>query len=221
MNSRPKGLDNRASQSAMRIPAILDASQSKPREGGPSFSFSTRLLRLAWNLCWAVTCSWGPVGGPFDRWRNGWLRLFGARVHPTARVYGTARIWWPANLMLEEHATIGDGAIIYSMGEIRVEPYAVISQRAHICAGSHDLESEHFQLIARPVRIGAWAWIAAESFVAPGVEVGEGAVLGARGAAFAPLDPWTIYRGNPAQRVRDRRRFAPAPSTGAVIDQRR
>jgi putative colanic acid biosynthesis acetyltransferase WcaF len=186
---------------------ILDASQSNPRAGGPSFSLKHRIARLTWNLVWFFACSWGPVGGPFDAWRNAWLRAFGAKIDSTARVYGSARIWWPGNLIMDEHSTVGAGALIYSMDMIHICRYAIISQRAHICAGSHAVNSEHFQLIARSILIEPWSWIAAEAFVGPGVTVGEGAVLGARGVAFTNLDPWTVYRGNPAERLKERRRF--------------
>ncbi|MGH6957429.1 MAG: hypothetical protein ACREEW_12265, partial [Caulobacteraceae bacterium] len=60
------------------------------------------------------------------------------------------------------------------------------------------------QLVARPIEIGPRAWIAAEAFVGPGVTVGEGAVLGARGVAMRDLEPWTIYAGNPATPLRRR-----------------
>ena len=61
-----------------------------------------------------------------------------------------------------------------------------------------------FQLTASPITIGAGAWIAAEAFVGPGVEVGEGAVLGARGVAFRSLEAWTVYGGNPAKAIKPR-----------------
>ena len=38
------------------------------------------------------------------------------------------------------------------------------------------------------------------------LSVGDGAVLGARGVAFADLAPWTVYVGNPALEIRKRRR---------------
>jgi putative colanic acid biosynthesis acetyltransferase WcaF len=47
--------------------------------------------------------------------------------------------------------------------------------------------------------------VAAEAFVGPGVTLGDGAVLGARGVAFADLEPWTVYIGNPMREVRKRR----------------
>jgi putative colanic acid biosynthesis acetyltransferase WcaF len=59
-------------------------------------------------------------------------------------------------------------------------------------------------LIARPIKIEANAWIAAEAFVGPGVTVGEGAVLGARAVTFRDLASWTVYVGNPAREIRRR-----------------
>jgi len=64
-------------------------------------------------------------------------------------------------------------------------------------------------LITRPIVLGEKAWIAAEAFVGPGVTVGEGAVLGARGVAMRDLEPWTVYRGNPAQPVKMRKLRSP------------
>ena len=37
----------------------------------------------------------------------------------------------------------------------------------HLCTGSHDYESEQFRLFARPIAIGADAWVCAEAFVGP------------------------------------------------------
>jgi len=74
----------------------------------------------------------------------------------------------------------------------------IVSQRAYLCAGSHDISSPAFQLIAKPISIGDDVWIAAEAFVGPGVAVGDGSVLSARACAFSDLEPWTVYRGNPA-----------------------
>jgi putative colanic acid biosynthesis acetyltransferase WcaF len=183
--------------------AILPAEKNKPLEGGASFSLSHRLERLAWNVAWAVLASWTPPA--MRRWRLAVLRLFGAQVAPTASVYGSARIWYPRNLELGVYACIGPRARIYSMGRITLGAYALVSQGAHLCAGSHDIEDRHFQLLVRSIVVGDRAWLAAECFVGPGVTVGNGAVLGARAVAMRDLDAWTVYRGNPATAVRPRR----------------
>lgn len=182
--------------------ALLDAKISNPLEGGPSFALSHRLTRLLWNITWAVGASWTP---PFMRgWRRFLLRLFGAKIASTAGIYGSAKIWYPANLEVGPHAFIGPGVTVYTMAKITFGPYSLASQGAHICAGTHSVEDVAFQLEARPITISARAWIAAEAFVGPGVTVGEGTVLGARAVACKDLEPWGIYVGNPARRLRDR-----------------
>jgi putative colanic acid biosynthesis acetyltransferase WcaF len=188
---------------AARDDQPLDGRAARAWTGGPSFSRGNRLYRLTWTIAWLLLARWTPP--PLRAWRRFLLRLFGARVSPTANIYASARIWSPANLMIGDHAAIGPRATIYCMAPITIARFAVVSQGAHLCAGTHDIEDPMFQLRARPIAIGARSWIAAEAFVGPGVAVGEGAVLGARGCAMRDLEPWTVYRGNPAEVVRRRR----------------
>lgn len=182
--------------------SLLDAATSKPRQGGASFSWSHRALRVAWNIVWSVLGIWTPV--PLHGWRRLLLRVFGARVDRTARVYPGVRIWYPPNLEMRAFACLGPGVDCYCMGPVVLESYALVSQRASLCGGTHDIDDPHFQLRVAPIRIGAHAWVAAEAFVGPGVSVGEGAVLGARGVAMRSLAPWTLYAGNPARQLRPR-----------------
>jgi putative colanic acid biosynthesis acetyltransferase WcaF len=94
---------------------------------------------------------------------------------------------------------------VYSVAKITLADYAFVSQGSTLCTASHDIEDPYFQTVARPITIGARAWVAAEAFVGPGVTIGEGAVLGARGCAFRDLEPWTVYCGNPARRLKLRK----------------
>ncbi|MDM0114269.1 putative colanic acid biosynthesis acetyltransferase [Variovorax sp. J22R133] len=187
---------------------ILDARESAPSEGGPSFSLSNRLIRAAWIVVWALGASWTPR--QLAGWRRLLLRLFGARMAPGSDVRGSARVWYPPHLEMHARALVGPGVNVYSMGQIVVGEDALVSQGAHLCAGTHDYNSPEFQLQARPIVIGARAWIAAEAFVGPGARVGEGAVLGARAVVFGELEPWTVYSGNPAMAIRKRRRHGAA-----------
>lgn len=185
----------------------LDAAESNPVEGGATYPISHRLFRAVWGATWWLLASWTPP--PMRGWRRFLLRLFGARIAPSAGVYGTAHIWYPPNLEVGPHAFIGPGAKIYCMANIHIGSYALVSQGAHLCSGTHDISDPNFQLITRPIVLGEKAWIAAEAFVGPGVTVGEGAVLGARGVAMRDLEPWTVYRGNPAQPVKMRKLRSP------------
>jgi putative colanic acid biosynthesis acetyltransferase WcaF len=187
-----------------RSGAILDAGTVDTWTGGRSFTRRNLAWRLAWRAAWLVLAAWTPP--PARAWRRRVLRAFGAELAEGANVYGSARIWNPRNLRMGPHATLGPRVNCYNMDAISLGARALVSQGAHLCAGSHDIDSPVFQLVTRPITIEAEAWIAAEAFVGPGVRVGEGAVLGARAVAFRNLDAWTVYSGNPAVPLRQRRR---------------
>ena len=48
---------------------------------------------------------------------------------------------------LREGVTIGDYAILYSLGPITIGERSIISQCAHLCAGTHDYADHTFKLI--------------------------------------------------------------------------
>lgn len=149
-----------------------------------------------------VVCSWTPA--PFHKLRILVLRLFGAKVDWSAHVYSSVKIWMPTNLTMGPHSCLGPGVDCYCIAAIELGEYAVVSQRSYLCTGMHDIDDPDFQLKAKPIRIGAGAWIAAEAFVGPGVEVGERAVIGARCVLFKDAEPNGVYVGNPALLLRHR-----------------
>ncbi|MEZ5681596.1 MAG: putative colanic acid biosynthesis acetyltransferase [Erythrobacter sp.] len=186
----------------------LDAANSGSRTGGPSFSLANRLVRGLWQTVWLLFGRWTP---PFlHPWRALLLRAFGASLGVNCRVHASARIWLPANLVLGDNVLLGPHATIYNQGRICIGSDSVVSQGAHLCASSHDVDDPGFQLELRPLTIGKKCWVAAEAFVGPGVAMADGAVLAARAALFEDTDPWTIYRGNPAVVLRRRERRAGA-----------
>lgn len=175
----------------------LDGAQSGSLTGGPSFPLRNRMVRALWNPVWWLLASWTPR--PLRPWRVLLLRLFGARIGHKADVRGSARIWYPPHLVLESGAHIAQGVNCYCMAPITLRAGALVSQNAHLCAGTHDIDDPHFQLVARPIEIGRGAWIAAEAFVGPGVNIGDGAVVGARAVAMKDVPPMAIVVGNPAR----------------------
>jgi len=167
---------------------------------GPSFSLRSRLRRQLWDAVWLVV--FRPTPRFLYSWRNILLRLFGARLGRHVHINQSVRIWAPWNLELGSYVGVGRGAILYSMASIVIEDYAVISQGAHLCAGSHDHNSPNFQLIARPIRVGRRVWLCADSFVGLGTEIAEGCVIGARAVVVKSIeDPWTVWVGSPAKVV--------------------
>lgn len=179
------------------------ADSFRPLGRGASFSLSNKLERVMWAVVWTAFGRFTPP--PLFGWRRFLLRIFGAKVGKGVRLYGSVRIWLPRNLELGEGALIGRGAELYNQGRIVIGPYSVVSQRAFVCASTHSVSDPEFPLLLQPVTLGRGCWVAAEAFVGPGVTMGDGAVLAARGALFEDVQAMGIYRGNPATLVRERR----------------
>lgn len=187
----------------MSVP--LDARASRPKEGGPSFNLHLRLERLAFYIVWRIIEIGCPL--PFHSVRRQVLRWFGAQIHPTAKIYPGVSIWYPRNLTMGKHACLATGAICYSMAPVTLGAYALVSQRAHLCAGTHDIDDPDFQLVTKEITIADHAWVAAEAFVGPGSEMETGSVLGARAVLFGKLAAWSVATGNPARTLRQRKKL--------------
>jgi putative colanic acid biosynthesis acetyltransferase WcaF len=184
----------------MASPASSPLIQKESPFQGASFSVVNRIARVLWQCCWLLLIRPTPV--PFHAWRNLLLRAFGARIGRHCHVYPDVRIWAPWRLDLRDNACLGRGVICYSMDTISLGKRVVVSQRVHLCTGSHDYESENFQLFTRPIRIEDDAWICAEAFLAPGVTIGQGAVIGARSVVTRSQPAWTVCAGNPCKPIK-------------------
>lgn len=177
------------------IPTVSTARKSP-------FSARNRLARVSWGFVQATLFRFSPRPAHF--WRNAILRLFGAHIHPTARVYPRARVWGPWNLTMGRHATIANDVDVYCMGKITIGEDTVISQYTYLCGATHDHTLRSRPLTPMPISIGCRVWIAADVFVGPGTTIGDDSVVGARSSVFTDLPAMKICTGTPAKPVRDR-----------------
>lgn len=157
--------------------------------------------RVLWGLCHGLF-AWSPR--PFWAWRVVLLKMFGAKIGRQVRIHPSVRITIPWNLTIGDHVGIGDGAILYALGPISIHRYATISQYAHLCAGTHDFRDPQMLLTKPPIEVGEGAWICADTFLGPGVKVGEMAVVGARAVVMRDVPGSAIVIGNPARVVGQR-----------------
>ena len=168
-----------------------------------SFTLANRIARGLWAAAYHLLFRWTPR--PLHAVRATMLRVFGAKLGRNCHIYPTARIWAPWNLAMGDEACLASDVICYSMAPIRIGDRAVVSQGAHICAGTHDYEDPKFQLIALPITIGARSWICAEAFIGPGVTIGEGCVVGARAVVTKAMPAWMVCAGNPCRPIKPRK----------------
>ena len=163
--------------------------------------------RPAWvvQLWWLVQDTlfrWSPQF--LYGWRRWLLRLFGAQIGEKVLIRPTVRVTYPWKVRIGDYSWIGDDVVLYSLGEIDIGPHTVISQKSYICTGSHDFTKPEFPIYALPIKIGDQVWIATDVFVAPGVTIDDGVVVGARSTVLHDLPAGMICYGSPARPVRRR-----------------
>ena len=165
------------------------------------YTSSELVRRVLWMAgAWVFRLSPRPCFG-FRRWV---LRLFGASVGHEVHVYPSTHVYYPWNLRIGDWSSIGEWALIYNLGQVTIGERVTLSQRVHVCAGTHDYRDPSMPLLKPPVSIEDSAWICADAFVGPGVTVHEGAVVGARGVVVKDVPAWTVVGGNPARAIKMR-----------------
>lgn len=156
-------------------------------------------------LWWCVQSTLFALSPQFMyAWRAWLLHLFGARIGKRAIIRPTARITYPWKLTLGDYCMIGDHVELYTLGEIEIGDCSVISQRSYICTASHDYTRPTFDIYSTKVVIEPEVWLATDVFVAPGVRIGRGAVVGARSSVFHDVPPGSVSVGTPARVVGER-----------------
>lgn len=205
MSPPPASSPNGSAPVELDAPPLVDLRRYQPpRERG-----RPRWVILLWWLLQALLFPLTPhhLHAP-RRWL---LRRFGAQIGEGVVIRPSARFPFPWNVCLGDYSWIGEAVVFYSLAPIRVGAHCVISQKTYLCTGSHDRHDPAFGLQTGAIAIGNGVWIATDCFVAPGVQIGANAVIGARSSVFTSMPAQYFCCGTPCrpQSWRDLRAEAP------------
>lgn len=162
-----------------------------------------QVIRLVWGIVWPLG-TWFLPRSMGMGWKRFLLRMFGAKIHPTANIYSSAKIYYPANLTMEEYSCLASEVDCYNVAPIVVGANTTVSQGAYLCTASHDISDRLNPLITAPIILKDQAWIGAKAYIGMGVTIGQGAVVGATASVYKDVEAWTIVGGNPAKVIKKR-----------------
>ena len=172
----------------------------------PAYSVGNRAARLLWGAVYVLLYRTSPR--PAHAWRAALLKLFGAKLGAKCHFYPKGRIWAPWNLQCEDRVSLADDAELYNPSPFFLGSHAIVSQGAYVCGATHTYNHPDFPLVSAPMRLGAYSWVCARAIVSPGVNLGNGAILGLGSIATRDLEPFGVYAGVPAKKVKERERGA-------------
>ncbi|HVS95268.1 MAG TPA: WcaF family extracellular polysaccharide biosynthesis acetyltransferase [Puia sp.] len=134
----------------------------------------------------------------FSATKVGLLRVFGARLGKGVVVKPSVNIKYPWKLQIGDYSWIGEEVWIDNLSEVAIGRNVTLSQGCLLLTGSHDHTRTTFDFLSNPITLGDGAWIGARAVVFGGVTCGSHSILGINSVAEKDLDPYTIYKGNPA-----------------------
>ena len=137
-------------------------------------------------------------------WRRWLLRCFGAVVGKGVKLRPSCQITYPWNVSIGEYSYIGDEVVLYSLERIDIGAHVSVSYRSFLCTGSHNIRNSSFELNLSKINVEDEVWIAADTFVFPGVRVGKGSVLGARSVVRSNIPTNAVCSGDPCKILRQR-----------------
>jgi len=132
------------------------------------------------------------------------LKLFGATIGKGVVIKPGARFKYPWKLTIGNNSWIGENVWIDNLEMVAIGNHVCISQDAMLLTGSHDHTKVAFNYQCAPITIEDGVWIGAKSVVGKGVTCGSHAILGVNSVAEKKLEPYVIYKGNPAVAVMKR-----------------
>lgn len=147
-------------------------------------------VQVAWLMASSVImCWWVPAG-----LRVAVLRTFGARIGTGVLIRHRVRVHWPWKLVVGDDCWIGEGAWILNLEPVTIGSNVCISQDVLLCTGSHRRDSPTFDFDNAAITVGDGAWLAVRSTVLRGVNIGEGAVVGAGALVTSDVAPEQVVR---------------------------
>ncbi|MEO6849154.1 MAG: WcaF family extracellular polysaccharide biosynthesis acetyltransferase [Mucilaginibacter sp.] len=141
---------------------------------------------------------------PFYALKNGLLRLFGARIGKKVEIKANVSIKYPWHLTIGNEVWIGEKVWIENLVMITIGSNICISQGVVLHTGSHNYKKKTFDLMTGHVVLQDGVWLGTGAMVSMGVTAKSHSVLSSGSVATKDLEPYSIYQGNPAVKIRDR-----------------
>ena len=153
------------------------------------------------------------------------------QISDCASFYGVGRIRIGSNVRIDDfcvlaagtggieignYVHIAVGASLIGAGKITISDFAGLSSRVSIYSSSDDYSGAHLtnptvpdeykKVFHAPVFLGRHVIIGSGAVILPGIRIEDGAAVGALSLVTKNCELFGIYAGNPAKRIKDRKR---------------
>ncbi|MFP5470304.1 MAG: WcaF family extracellular polysaccharide biosynthesis acetyltransferase [Bacteroidia bacterium] len=159
----------------------------------------SKLKITLWYVCNALflRCSLQP----FSFVKIFFLRLFGAKIGEGVVIKPSINVKYPWKLTIGNYVWIGENVWIDNLDEVVIGNHVCISQGALLLCGNHNYKKSTFDLLIGKIILEDGVWIGAQAVVCGGITCASHSMLSVSSVTAKNLEAYSIYRGNPAEKV--------------------
>ncbi|GAB4315833.1 MAG: DapH/DapD/GlmU-related protein [Methanobacteriaceae archaeon] len=126
-----------------------------------------------------------------------------------ATVADNVKLLYPQNISLQEEVGVANGVVLDGRGGIDIDKYTIVGFESVILSCTHKHQNPEIPIkkqgmYTATVKIGRDVWIGARAIILPGVNIGDGSIIGANSVVTKDVEPYTIVGGIPAKFIKNR-----------------
>ena len=106
------------------------------------------------------------------------------------------------DIIIGDNTVINSNVILDRRGGLYIGNNVNISRDVAIYTGGHIIDSPDFKYYHKKVVIKDYVWIGTRALIMPGVTISEGAVVLPNAVVTHDCDPYAVYGGVPAKKIR-------------------
>lgn len=130
--------------------------------------------------------------------RRFFYRFAGIKIGRGSTIHTGARFYNPVNIEIGQDSIVGEGAVLDGRDRLVIGSHVDIATDVMIYNSEHDIESDDFRAVRRPVVIEDYVFIGPRAIILPGVSVGRGAVIAAGAVVTKNVEDFDVVGGVPA-----------------------
>lgn len=141
--------------------------------------------------------------------RGNLYKLFCKKIEKNVEIMGNVRILCPAKVSIGKNTNINIYTTLDGNGGLNIGENVMIGPFCQILSASHNYESTRIPMknqgiTTKEVNIGNDVWIGTHVIILPGVNVGDGSIIGAGSVVTSDVDAFQIVAGVPAKIIKNR-----------------
>lgn len=130
--------------------------------------------------------------------------LYGMKIGRKTNLQMGIRVYAPWKITIGDHCSVGHNSLLDGRRGIRIGNNVDIAGYVRIFTLGHDLDDPGYKTVGETVVIEDDASVFTGAYILPGRTIGKGSVIALASVVTKDTEPWHIYGGNPAKKIRAR-----------------